>query len=413
MMGLTLLLPLVTVGTSHADDGSDAAKQAAKEIADARDSANLAADQLFEAESHLDTLQVRQAELVGQVAAIQQRIDKLRVIVENVAINRFTRSGTNSLPLLTGFRSAGEQSQVSVLIDVANETSAEDFDQLEAFTADLAVKQQQVVDEQVQTEAAKATLQQRRTDATAEVAHLKVVEADRLKDEAVKQALVVEEAERHRQQVAQQKADLLAAAQASEPSIPKNSSSRPGGDETAPTDGGASDGDVGSQVAPNGPTGGTGGGQTGVGGIGGRPSGLPGGIGGDDYGSPTWVCPVQGAVGFGDTWGAPRSGGRLHKGVDMIGERGLPVVAVVDGFAQQKVNELGGNTISFTGSDGNRYYYAHLDGWALLGEVKAGDVIGYVGQTGNAQSSVPHLHFEIHPGGGEAVDPYPTVRAHC
>ncbi|HRE01289.1 MAG TPA: M23 family metallopeptidase, partial [Ilumatobacteraceae bacterium] len=116
---------------------------------------------------------------------------------------------------------------------------------------------------------------------------------------------------------------------------------------------------------------------------------------------------------FGDSWGMPRSGGRLHQGVDMIGERGLPLVAVVDGLAVARQNTLGGTTISFYGTDGNRYYYAHLDNYGQLGQVVKGTVIGYLGQTGNAIQSVPHLHFEIHPGGGAAVNPYATVAANC
>jgi murein DD-endopeptidase MepM/ murein hydrolase activator NlpD len=152
------------------------------------------------------------------------------------------------------------------------------------------------------------------------------------------------------------------------------------------------------------------GGQTGGGGAGGR----PGGAGGSDYGGPSFVCPTgTSAVAFGDTWGAPRSGGRRHQGVDMIGPIGTPLLAVVDGFAQPKSNTLGGITIWFTGNDGNKYYYAHMDHYEKLGAVSAGDVIGYMGQTGNAKFSVPHLHFEVHPGGGAAVNPYPTVRAHC
>jgi murein DD-endopeptidase MepM/ murein hydrolase activator NlpD len=122
---------------------------------------------------------------------------------------------------------------------------------------------------------------------------------------------------------------------------------------------------------------------------------------------------VNGPVGFGDTWGAPRSGGRRHQGVDMIGDRGLPLVAVVDGFVQQKTNSLGGNAVWLSGADGNKYYYAHLDSWGAAGSVTAGTVIGTLGDTGNARFSIPHLHFEIHPGGGAAVNPYPTVRAHC
>ncbi|MEI7548135.1 MAG: M23 family metallopeptidase, partial [Actinomycetota bacterium] len=169
-------------------------------------------------------------------------------------------------------------------------------------------------------------------------------------------------------------------------------------------------GDGGVSRGQSGAIGNGSGGTTGLGGSGGR----PGGSGGNDWGGVDWVCPTgTAAVGFSDTWGAPRSGGRRHEGVDMIGKRGTPILAVVDGVARPSTNELGGNTIWFVGDDGNSYYYAHLDSWAKLGQVQKGDVIGILGDTGNAKLSTPHLHFEIHPNHGDAVDPYPTVRAHC
>ncbi len=70
-------------------------------------------------------------------------------------------------------------------------------------------------------------------------------------------------------------------------------------------------------------------------------------------------------------------------------------------------------TINFIGVDGNRYYLAHLDSYGQLGQVVKGTVIGFVGDTGNAIYSTPHLHFEIHPGGGAAVNPTPTIAAYC
>ena len=95
----------------------------------------------------------------------------------------------------------------------------------------------------------------------------------------------------------------------------------------------------------------------------------------------------------------------------MLGARGTPLVAVVSGYATFKQNHLGGNAVWIAGNDGNKYYYAHLDSYE--GEsrsVSQGEVIGYLGDTGNAQGT-PHLHFEVHPGGGGAVNPTPTVRA--
>ncbi|MBI5089337.1 MAG: peptidoglycan DD-metalloendopeptidase family protein, partial [Actinobacteria bacterium] len=346
-----------------------------------------------------------------QIADLEARINELSATVEAVAVNRFTRSGQHALPLLTGFESAGEQAQVDVLIDVVNETSAGDFDEYDALTTDLADAQARLVQNERDAVAARDLLEQRREGALDEVERLKDVEADRLEDEAVQKALQAEQAERRRQDEAQAVADAEALrAENDAGQTPVTAPSDPGATSLGPSDTVpiGDDGDIDDATGGIKPTGGSGGGQTGAGGVGGLPGSSPG-----DLGFEGWLCPVQGPVGFGDTWGAPRSGGRSHLGVDMIGAQGLPVVAVVDGFAASKVNELGGNTVALSGVDGNRYYYAHLDTWGTLGSVTAGTVIGYVGQSGNAIFSVPHLHFEIHPGGGAAVNPYPTVRAHC
>lgn len=127
-----------------------------------------------------------------------------------------------------------------------------------------------------------------------------------------------------------------------------------------------------------------------------------------------FVCPVQGPVAFTDTWGAPRSGGRAHKGVDMLAPRGTPVVAPVAGVVSHRGNSIGGLSFHLSGDNGHYYYGTHLDSYANVGagHVAAGTVVGYVGDSGNARGT-PHLHFEIHPNGGAAVNPYPTVRAAC
>lgn len=127
--------------------------------------------------------------------------------------------------------------------------------------------------------------------------------------------------------------------------------------------------------------------------------------------------PLPATCRFWDTWGAPRSGGRRHQGVDIFAASGTIMYAVRSGtISKQQHNyqgSLAGNALWLTTADGTYYFYAHLKGFASgIGpgsKVKAGDVIGYVGKTGNAP--VPHLHFEVHPGGGAAVNPYPYVKA--
>jgi murein DD-endopeptidase MepM/ murein hydrolase activator NlpD len=130
------------------------------------------------------------------------------------------------------------------------------------------------------------------------------------------------------------------------------------------------------------------------------------------------ACPINGITAFSDTWGAPRSGGRFHQGVDMLAARGTPVVAVGAGTVTRMGNGgLGGITVYLRTSDGDEYYYAHLDSWASglsAGQsVAAGDLLGTVGTTGNAPAHIPHLHWEYHPGGGGAVNPTPLARELC
>jgi murein DD-endopeptidase MepM/ murein hydrolase activator NlpD len=127
--------------------------------------------------------------------------------------------------------------------------------------------------------------------------------------------------------------------------------------------------------------------------------------------------PVQPPCWFGDTWLAPRGSGRVHLGVDIIAARGQRVYAVSSGRITQiyrvRDDPLAGNGLKLTRSDGTYFFYAHLarfaSGIGYGSSVSAGQVIGYVGSTGN--SATPHLHFEVHPGGGSAVNPTPIVRA--
>ncbi|WP_034387995.1 M23 family metallopeptidase [Deinococcus sp. YIM 77859] len=116
---------------------------------------------------------------------------------------------------------------------------------------------------------------------------------------------------------------------------------------------------------------------------------------------------------FVDTWGAARSEGRRHEGVDIFAPRGTPIRATTRGLVLNVgENRLGGRTVTLLGPGGQRHYYAHLDRYPDLQEgdwVEAGDVVGYVGDSGNAKGTPPHLHYGIYELGG-AINPYPLLR---
>jgi murein DD-endopeptidase MepM/ murein hydrolase activator NlpD len=130
-----------------------------------------------------------------------------------------------------------------------------------------------------------------------------------------------------------------------------------------------------------------------------------------------FVFPVYGKHDYTDTFGAPRADTGFHAGNDIFAAAGTPLVAVCDG----SLNRVG--TLPISGNrlwvkcakTGDSFFYAHLSAFATDTrsglQVKAGQVIGFVGSTGDAEQTPPHLHFEVHPGNRAAVDPYPFLRA--
>jgi murein DD-endopeptidase MepM/ murein hydrolase activator NlpD len=129
-----------------------------------------------------------------------------------------------------------------------------------------------------------------------------------------------------------------------------------------------------------------------------------------------YACPVEPPYSYVDTWGASRSSGRTHEGTDIMAPRGAKELAYTDGvISSEHTNSLGGIVLWLDGDNGDQYYYAHLSGYAVPqgARVRAGQHIAYVGNTGDARYTAPHLHFEVHPGGGAAVNPYPYVKRVC
>jgi murein DD-endopeptidase MepM/ murein hydrolase activator NlpD len=129
------------------------------------------------------------------------------------------------------------------------------------------------------------------------------------------------------------------------------------------------------------------------------------------------ALPMQGPCWFSDSWGDPRGNGRRHEGVDLFAEPGSYVYAVVDGTLTRRAwdqpGRRAGNAWWLTAADGSGtdYFYAHLADFVpdlgVGSRVRAGQIIGFMGNTGN--SAFPHLHFEIHPNGGRGINPYPVV----
>lgn len=124
------------------------------------------------------------------------------------------------------------------------------------------------------------------------------------------------------------------------------------------------------------------------------------------------VMPVKGIASskIVDTWGAPRSNGRLHEGIDIFAPRGTPVISTTNGVVVRRgSSHLGGNFVTVMGPGSYYHYYAHLQqptSLHLWAHVDAGMVIGFVGNTGNARTTPPHLHYGVYSFAGRALNPY-------
>lgn len=354
------------------------------------------------------TAQIRSEDLTAELAAAEAKLaattaqyGQIEAVLSQLAINRFTGSSNTTMLVVLG--DPVEEQQMEALLSIALDQGSTDLDQLDAVRSDLDKDRERVSALRAENEQVTAQLASDQSEIEQHLSQLATLR-EQLQDEEVKRAFEVQLEKKRRELEAQQAAAAAeqvtpppaplrgggtqpTAASPTTPSAqpaPTPSSSKPPASSTpepaqpdpAPT----------PEPAP-------------------RPSPVVVSGGG-------WVCPVAGPNAFGDTWGAPRSGGRKHQGVDMMSPRGTPLVAVVAGSATMRTNSLGGNVVTLAGSDGNGYYYAHLSAWeGGSRSVSAGEVIGYVGATGNTTAN--HLHFEIHPGGGAAVNPYPTVRQFC
>ena len=343
------------------------AKTAATRVADAQTRADKATAAYFDAESKLELLKVDLAEQETALAGAEAEVARLKTDLRDFLVDQYT-SQTDEFTFFSMSdinQALVQQSLASVLADRKG-TAIEDY---RAAVKDLGVLTNTLNSQRNEQKKQVDYLASIKSQSTGEVAKLATEKANL---DALLAKLEVAEQNRIRQELAAKQEEARRRADEEARARTTTTTTRKASSTPAPT--------------------------------------LP-----TKTGSVVALarCPVQGGASYSDTYGQPRGGGRLHIGVDLSAPVGTPVVAPVDGTVAFSSDGAGGNTFIMTGTDGNFYYGAHLSRQGpSSGAVKAGAVIGAVGQTGNA--SVPHLHFEIHPGGrGNVTNPYPSVARVC
>lgn len=405
---LVVLLALVPVAAADASNSGLTSEQVAQEIVRLQGKADRTATAWAEAQNRMEDLAVEIANAQAKVDQTSAAQTQIETQLANIAVERFMNGGA-SLPNII-FSDPMDKLQAEALTSAVVNQAATSIDDIETVRSDLQDQRANLVELQSENQQLSEQMSRNQADLETQLAALEVLKAQ-LVDDETRRAYEAEVA-KQRAKEAQQRQDAVdAAATAAAQAAARNAPFNAGPDPTAPPTTVASSRSGSTPTAQPGST------PTAPLAVAPLPAAPAPAVTAPEPPAPVlvggdWLCPVAGPNAFGDTWGDPRSGGRRHQGVDMMSPYGTPLVAVVSGFSTPKANNLGGYTVSLDGDDGNRYYYAHLSSWeGGARSVAKGDVIGYVGSTGN--TSANHLHFEIHPGGGAAVNPYPTVRAHC
>jgi peptidoglycan LD-endopeptidase LytH len=347
-------LVAVSVHTVGAQvDLSDLGPSHAPQIAEAQRRADDATARFSEAQSELGRLEAEIDRTANRNTETEARLQRLRERLRDNAVSAYVRAGSAAPSVFD--EDINRQVRANAMAEIVTQRETDSLDDYRAALEDFTYAQAELDRLRARQRELVAELESSRDAMYSELDHLRGLEAARQAEIRRR-----EEAERVRQAELRRQQEAAAARTRA-----------------------ASGGGAASRNTPRTP-----------------------------IASGSWICPVQGPHSFVDTWGAPRSGGRRHRGVDMMARSGTPVVAPVSGTVAHRGNRIGGLSFHLNGDDGHYYYGTHLSAYGNGGRVQAGTVIGYVGDTGNARGN-PHLHFEIHPNGGSAVNPTPTVRAHC
>lgn len=321
------------------------------ELERARSRANAAARDLADATTRLAQLEGEIAALEQQQAATEAELTSLQSAVKAVAVRRYMSGTDDGVDGLGLDFDALRVVRADALARMVTAGNEDALDEYRQVTEDLQLAAERIAGAKAEQADVRAALQRRMAAATEELQRMERLEAERKAAEARQRAEAARKAQAER-----------ASARSRTGTAARPAARRP------------------SSFAPSG----------------------------------SWMCPVQGPRAFTNDWGQPRSGGRRHQGTDILSPRGTPVVASVSGTVRGHNSRLGGISYYLHGDDGNTYFGTHLSSLSgASGRVSQGTVVGYVGDSGNARGGPTHLHFEIHPGGGSAVNPYPTLREHC
>lgn len=377
---IAMIVASVVASTGHASVAAgDPLRDAQARITAAQEAADEATADFERAQTRSYELQEAVEQTTRETIGTRARMRELMAIVRGRAVAAY-KGGLNSPfeEILGDTSNALEAGRRAHLLDKANAESQSALNDFRETADDLRVQEAALRDQLASQKAAVKDLRDRRGELERSLENAIQEESD-LRAELERQRRADEYAALVRQARAEARATAIARAQANEARPPVEQQPVGSPDEAAtppPT------------PVPYTP-----------------PPPSAGGM----------VCPVAGAVSFTDTYGSARSGGRSHKGVDMFAARGTPTVAVLSGSVFFQSDPLGGLAAYLQASDGNTYYYAHLNDYVGgARSVAVGEVIGHVGTTGTINAP-PHLHFERRLGGpnGERVNPYPAVRPIC
>jgi murein DD-endopeptidase MepM/ murein hydrolase activator NlpD len=404
VLGLLAVVPVAASAQTEQDvDRAQAQKeQAYRDLVEANDSVGYALADLEAITDELVSLEYTIEKLNKRINEYDDRVADLDDSARDVVVEAYISGGTGLVSAAFAAGTIQDLLTSQVLIDSAADRDLASLDLLAAVNREndrlkeeLDEKRAKVADLQAQQADLVEQLDAAREHAEDVLAYAEANYADvyqKYKEELRRKA--EEEARRKREEEARRQAEAAQAASAGSSGATSTASSGSSSSSSSSSDSSSSDSSSSSSSSS--------GSTAGAGGL--PPSSTPG-----------VVCPVAGNTWFVDTWGAPRSGGRTHKGVDMAAARGTPLVAMDNGKVRLGWHYAGGRQIYIYADNGTFYYYAHLSGYASglsSGQrVSKGQTIGYVGSTGNASTS--HLHLGMGPRSGVYVNPYPTVAAVC